>query len=73
MLFFPADKRNLFTIFAAQGGGTEFFMRRVAVTGLGVISPVGNNVTDFWKSLVSGKNGIDKITYFDTEDYYELE
>ena len=44
-------------------------MKRVAVTGLGVISPVGNNVADFWKSLVSGKNGIDKITHFDTEDY----
>lgn len=44
-------------------------MRRVAVTGLGVISPVGNDVKTFWESLVNGKNGIDFITKFDTTDF----
>lgn len=44
-------------------------MRRVVVTGMGVVSPIGNNVHDFWDSLVKGKNGIDKITTFDTEEY----
>ena len=34
---------------------------RVVITGLGVVSPVGNNVTDFWNSLVEGKCGIDLI------------
>ncbi|MEA5015647.1 MAG: beta-ketoacyl-ACP synthase II [Candidatus Limiplasma sp.] len=41
-------------------------MRRVLVTGLGVISPVGNSVPDFWNALVSGVCGIGPITRFDT-------
>jgi 3-oxoacyl-[acyl-carrier-protein] synthase II len=44
-------------------------MRRVVVTGLGVISPVGNTVKEFWSNLVGGKCGIDFITRFDTTDY----
>jgi 3-oxoacyl-[acyl-carrier-protein] synthase II len=39
--------------------------RRVVVTGLGAITPVGNNVDDFWNSLVEGKNGIRRIQTFD--------
>ena len=39
--------------------------RRVVITGLGVISPVGNNVTDFWKSLTEGRCGIDFIQGLD--------
>ena len=41
-------------------------MRRVFVTGLGVISPVGNSVAGFWNSLISGVCGIGPITRFDT-------
>lgn len=44
-------------------------MKRVVVTGMGVISPSGNCVEEFWKSLVNGKNGIDYISKFDTEDF----
>ena len=44
-------------------------MRRVAVTGLGVISPVGNSVEEFWQALLAGKNGIGPITRFDTEEF----
>lgn len=44
-------------------------MRRVAVTGLGVVSPVGNSVGEFWNSLITGKCGIDFITKFDTSDF----
>jgi 3-oxoacyl-[acyl-carrier-protein] synthase II len=43
--------------------------RRVVVTGLGVISPVGNNVRDFWSSLVAGKSGVGKITLFDASAF----
>ena len=43
--------------------------RRVVVTGLGAISPIGDNVEKFWEGLISGTNGIDKITLFDTTDY----
>ena len=37
-------------------------MRRVVVTGLGAVTPIGNNVKDFWDGIVEGKCGIDKIT-----------
>ena len=42
---------------------------RVVITGLGVISPVGTGKDVFWKSLLEGKNGIDKITRFDASEY----
>ncbi|MBQ2374571.1 MAG: beta-ketoacyl-ACP synthase II [Alistipes sp.] len=42
--------------------------RRVVITGMGVITPVGNNLTDFWNSLVEGKCGIDLIKGFDEYD-----
>jgi 3-oxoacyl-[acyl-carrier-protein] synthase II len=44
-------------------------MRRVVVTGMGALTPVGNNVEDFWKSLVNGVSGSELITRFDTEFY----
>ena len=43
--------------------------RKVVVTGLGVISPIGNNVETFWKNVTSGVNGIGQITRFDTTDF----
>lgn len=43
--------------------------RRVAVTGLGAVTPIGNNVDDFWTSVKAGKIGFDHITKFDTTDY----
>jgi 3-oxoacyl-[acyl-carrier-protein] synthase II len=43
--------------------------RRVVITGVGVISPVGNDADTFWNSLLEGKSGIGKITSFDVSDY----
>ncbi|KAF5075812.1 beta-ketoacyl-ACP synthase II [Anaerotignum sp.] len=43
-------------------------MRRVVVTGLGAVTPIGNTVESFWQGLVEGKNGISFITRFDTSD-----
>lgn len=43
--------------------------RRVVVTGLGAITPVGNDATSTWESLKNGKNGIGAITLFDTEKF----
>lgn len=43
--------------------------RRVVVTGLGAVTPVGLNVNDFWESIKAGKIGFDYITKFDTTDY----
>ena len=42
--------------------------RRVVITGLGTINPLGNNVSDSWEKLVNGISGIDSITSFDTGD-----
>ncbi len=44
-------------------------MKRVVVTGLGCITPVGNDIPTFWSSIVAGKNGIGPITRFDTTDF----
>ena len=43
--------------------------RRVVVTGMGAITPIGNNVEEFWNGLKEGKCGIDEITYFDTTNH----
>ena len=44
-------------------------MRRVVVTGMGIISPIGNTVDTFWESLKQKKVGIGELTRFDTSDY----
>ena len=43
--------------------------RRVVVTGLGAITPIGNNVEEFWNGIKEGKCGIDEITLFNTEKF----
>lgn len=43
--------------------------RRVVVTGLGCVSPVGNNVADSWAALTEGKSGIATITKFDATPF----
>lgn len=43
--------------------------RRVVVTGIGAITPIGNNASEFWKGLKEGKCGIDTITAFDVSDF----
>lgn len=44
-------------------------MRRVVITGLGAITPIGNNVFEFWNGIKTGKCGIDEITLFDTTNF----
>ncbi|UWE02632.1 beta-ketoacyl-ACP synthase II [Laceyella sacchari] len=43
--------------------------KRVVITGLGIISPLGNDVNTFWNHLIAGKSGVGNITHFDTTDY----
>ena len=43
--------------------------RRVVITGLGALSPIGNNVNDFWSAIKNGKSGAASITKFDTEKF----
>lgn len=44
-------------------------MNRVAITGMGIISPIGNSVSAFWQALKAGQCGIGPLTRFDTSDY----
>ncbi|MBZ0184103.1 MAG: beta-ketoacyl-ACP synthase II [Melioribacteraceae bacterium] len=43
--------------------------RRVVVTGIGVLTPIGNNVNEFWQAMMEGKSGAGPITKFDTTDF----
>ena len=45
------------------------YNRRVVVTGMGVISPVGNDVATAWSNLVNGVSGLGEITRFDVSGY----
>ena len=44
-------------------------LRRVVVTGMGALTPIGNDLGSYWNGLVSGKSGADHITYFDTSKF----
>ena len=44
-------------------------LKRVVVTGLGALTPIGNNLKDFWSGLIAGKSGSAPVTYFDTEKF----
>jgi len=44
-------------------------LRRVVVTGLGALTPIGNDISSYWDGLISGKSGADVITYFDTSKF----
>ncbi|MDN4592417.1 beta-ketoacyl-ACP synthase II [Polycladomyces subterraneus] len=43
--------------------------RRVVISGLGVISPIGNDLSTFWNNLIAGKSGVGPVTQFDASDY----
>ena len=42
---------------------------RVVITGMGVVTPVGNNTSVFWENICNGKSGVDRITLFDPSDF----
>ena len=44
-------------------------LKRVVVTGIGALTPIGNNVAEYWGNLLKGKSGASHITYFDTEKF----
>jgi 3-oxoacyl-[acyl-carrier-protein] synthase II len=44
-------------------------LNRVVITGLGVVSPLGNSVEEFWKNILAGKNGVQLIDSFDTSNF----
>ncbi|EAS20873.1 3-oxoacyl-(acyl-carrier-protein) synthase II [Flavobacteria bacterium BBFL7] len=44
-------------------------LKRVVITGMGALTPIGNNLTEYWDALKAGKSGCAPITYFDTEHF----
>ncbi len=44
-------------------------LKRVVVTGLGALTPIGNNIDEYWDALINGKSGCAPTTYFDTENF----
>ena len=44
-------------------------LKRVVVSGLGALTPIGNDIKSYWNGLISGLSGADKITYFDTSKF----
>ncbi len=42
---------------------------RIVVTGIGVVTPIGVGLEDFWKGLISGQNGVSRLTHFDSDDF----
>ena len=43
--------------------------RRVVITGMGVVTPIGIGLQEFWQGLMEGRNGVDLITKFDTSKF----
>ena len=48
---------------------THWQFKRVVITGLGAITPIGNNLSEYWESLLNGRNGINTITLFDASEH----
>ncbi|ALF52635.1 3-oxoacyl-ACP synthase [Nostoc piscinale CENA21] len=48
---------------------TDYIRKRVVVTGVGAITPIGNTSAEYWEGLVNGRNGIDYITHFDASSH----
>lgn len=48
---------------------TDYNRKRVVVTGVGAITPIGNTASEYWEGLLSGRNGIDYITHFDASSH----
>lgn len=57
------------TVIYKISGSTPMKRSKVVVTGIGVVSPLGNNVPDFWKNLIEGNSGIKKIDIFSVPEY----
>lgn len=63
------DTKTLLNIFCQTRFHAIMDRKKVVVTGMGVMSPIGKTVEDFWKALVSGRSGIDEITLCDATEF----
>lgn len=64
-----ADEALLAALKSAINGVTERKRRRVVITGIGAVTPVGNTATETWEALVAGRSGITAVTLFDASAY----
>lgn len=64
-----ADDALLAALKSAINGVTERKRRRVVITGIGAVTPVGNTATETWEALVAGRSGITAVTLFDASAY----
>lgn len=55
--------------YLSYGKAVDQLTNRVVITGMGLISPLGNDIPTFWENLTAGKSGVDYVTQFDTTDY----
>ena len=62
-------KSNLYTFFVVQQGGSIRMNRRVVVTGIGAVTPLGNDAMTLWENVVASKSGIDYITKVDKDQF----
>ena len=70
VLNFVNEKTKVLLIVRTRGSISRMGKnRRVVVTGMGAITPIGNSVEEFWNGIKEGKTGFGPITYFDTADY----
>ena len=60
---------KLFNLSSKHNNFTEMKSRRVVITGLGALTPIGNNLNQYWDALVEGKSGAAPITYFDASKF----
>src|SRR5207248_195338 len=58
-----------FTLYVLRFRITMQTPRRVVITGLGALAPVGNSVPEIWRNLLAGKSGLNCITQFDATDF----
>ena len=63
------DNRNMTVVQTSDFRTDLMELKRVVVTGIGVLSPIGNNVPTMWEALLRGESSADLITYFDTEKF----
>ncbi len=60
---------NFFNLLTKHTKFGSMQIKRVVVTGLGALTPIGNNIEEYWNALVAGKSGSAPVTYFDTEKF----
>jgi 3-oxoacyl-[acyl-carrier-protein] synthase II len=68
-LIFSSLKIQGFFVYIRTNKSLQMELKRVVVTGLGALTPIGNNIQEYWDGLINGRSGAAPITYYDTEKH----